>query len=288
MNLRSKGGDRKASKRPYMRLFTSDYRDGTAQLSFELQGFYFRILTYLHDGETVPSDPAKLAVFLQCSPRTVRAYLPKLIAAGKLYEAAGELRNKRVDRDLEPNSNPIEPEVEPNSNRVGAEFEPNSGRIPEKPESNQSAENHTMEKTTSTATSIAISREDSKLASVEQEPACAAAKLDHLENQLREACNGALASPAVAQGLYDLSVPIMWLKQGCDLEQDVIPTLRGIGKREHGKNISSWSYFTKPVTEAKRRREAGLPDVSLASPAALTPKKSALSIIAEMEANGEF
>lgn len=170
-NLRSNGGDRKASKRPFMKLFTSDYRDGTAQLSFELQGFYFRILTYLHDGDAVPSDPAKLAIFLQCSPRTVRAYLPKLIAAGKLYEADGVLRNKRVDRDLEPNSDRVEPDFKPSSNRVGAEVEPKSSRTPEKPESNQEPENHTMEITTSTSTAIAISREDSHTASsLEQEP----------------------------------------------------------------------------------------------------------------------
>mgnify|MGYP000861665625 FL=1 len=166
MNLDKDCVRRKASKRPFMRLFTSDYRDGTAQLSFELQGFYFRILTYLHDGERVPADPAALATFLQCSPRTVRAYLPKLIAVGKLYEIDGEVRNKRIDRDLEPTSSRDGAEVEPSSARTQAEVEPNSGRTFQKPESNQYPPKHTMED--STATSTAISREDSQTASVEQ------------------------------------------------------------------------------------------------------------------------
>ena len=151
-----------------MRLFTSDYRDGTAQLSFELQGFYLRILTYLHDGDRVPSDPAALATFLQCHPRTCRALLPKLVAAGKLYEVDGELRNKRVDRDLEPNSDRVEAEVELKSSRTQAEVEPNSAPTFQKAESNQDPPKHTMEDSTSISNSISIP--DSSQASVEPEP----------------------------------------------------------------------------------------------------------------------
>lgn len=125
-----KAGKNKTSKRPYMRLFTSDYRDGTAQLDFELQGFYFRILTYLHDGETVPADHSELARFLQCNARTVRKLLPKLIASGKLFQDGFELKNPRIERELELNSTPIQREFEPN-------LEPKI----QKDESNQEAEN---------------------------------------------------------------------------------------------------------------------------------------------------
>jgi uncharacterized protein YdaU (DUF1376 family) len=264
MKLCGNSAKSKATKRPFMRLFTSDYRDGTVALSFELQGFYVRILTYLHDGESVPADPAALATFLHCNARTVRALLPKLIAAGKLYEADGLLRNKRVDRDLEPNSSPIETEVDLNSNGIDAELDVNSARTSEKPESNQEPENCTMEDSTSISTSISIPEPTSVVP--EATRGCAAKKidLDELEGKLRGACNGALANPAVAQGLFDLSTPLMWLNQGCDLDLDVLPTLRGIGQREHGKGIASWGYFTKPVTAALRRREAGLPAVEAA------------------------
>lgn len=169
-NLRSVRGICKTGKRPFMRLFTSDYRDGTAQLSFELQGFYFRILTYLHDGERVPADAAELARFLQCSPRTTRAFVPKLITAGKLYEANGELRNKRIDRDLEPMSGSDETELEPTSNPIEPDVELNSGRESQIIESNQGPQNHTMEITTSISNSISIPEEEPEPASVEQEP----------------------------------------------------------------------------------------------------------------------
>lgn len=252
----------KASKRPFMRLFTSDYRDGTAQLSFELQGFYFRILTYLHDGERVPADAVELATFLQCSPRTVRAHLPKLISIGKLYEANGELRNKRVDRDLEPTSAPIETELEPTSSPIHAEVEPNSARTPPIPESNQEPEIHTMEITTSTAISISIPEVET-LSSVEPEPAALPSSAD-LSNRLMEACNGSLDNPVNCMGLLNVSIPTMWINQGCDLELDILPTLRAAGKKHHGKRIRSWSYFTAMVAEAKATRERGLPAVSSA------------------------
>jgi hypothetical protein len=77
--------------RRYMRLFKTDYRDGTAMLSLDAQGLYMRILTYLDDGDAVPADPVALARFLQCNPRTTRKLLPELISAGKLFEVDGQL-----------------------------------------------------------------------------------------------------------------------------------------------------------------------------------------------------
>jgi uncharacterized protein YdaU (DUF1376 family) len=160
-------GKSKASKRPYMKLFTSDYRDGTLKLSFELQGLYFRILTYLHDGDAVPADPVALATFLHCNSRTIRALLPKLVAAGKLFEQDGELRNPRIERDLNPNSSPIEGEVELNSMPIHSEVEPNSSRRNPKAESNQDVAEPHYGEATATAIPIAIPEQDSLPASVE-------------------------------------------------------------------------------------------------------------------------
>lgn len=250
MNLRSKGGERKASKRPYMKLFTSDYRDGTAQLSFELQGFYFRILTYLHDGDVVPSDPAKLATFLQCSPRTVRAYVPKLIAAGKLYEVDGELRNKRIDRDLEPNSDRVEAEVDLSSIPIGAEVEPKSSRTLEKTESNQEAENHTMEKATSTATSIA--REENTRSTITLGEQADRPQSDRYSN-LKSAFNGSTEAmlddvQRFMGPLADRQNAINWLtgtltRYGDDrtVEAWTIVTSRAGGNRPVGNPLAFWA-----------------------------------------------
>lgn len=263
VNLRSVRVASKASKRPFMMLFTSDYRDGTARLPFDQKGFYMQILTLLHDGERVPSDAKKLGVMMQCDPRAAARLSRALIAAGKLYEENGELRNKRIDRDIGATSDGSQPEIDETSDEDRAEVDTKSERKNPKHESNQDPEKHTIGDTTSNPYSISNPIPETSVVPEAARGCAAKIDLDDLENRLREACNGALASPAIAQGLFDLSTPLMWLNQGCDLDLDVIPTLRGIGKREHGKAISSWGYFTKPVTAAKARRLEGLPEVAV-------------------------
>lgn len=130
-------GKNKAAKRPYMKLFTSDYRDGTARLSFELQGFYFRILTILHDGDRVPADSKSLGVMMQCDPRKAARLTRELISAGKLYELDGELRNRRVDRDTQETSPGLRPDFEEKSNGSRGEVEEKSERTFQKTEPNQ-------------------------------------------------------------------------------------------------------------------------------------------------------
>jgi len=98
--------------------------------------------------------------------------------------------------------------------------------------------------------------------------------LDRLESQLLDACNGALADPVNCMGLASLAIPQMWINSGCDLELDILPTLRAIGKVKHGENINSWHYFTKPIAQARKRREAGMPTVN--APAAKEGKAEKL------------
>lgn len=88
------------------------------------------------------------------------------------------------------------------------------------------------------------------------------AREDELERQLFDACNGSLDNPVNCQGLLNLAVPMMWLESGADLERDVLPTLKAIGRQRHGKRIRSWDYFTKPVLETRDKRLAGLPQAA--------------------------
>jgi uncharacterized protein YdaU (DUF1376 family) len=134
MDLRSNRGKIKAQKRPYMKLFTSDYRDGTYSLSFELQGFYMRILTLLADGEAVPSDARRLGVMMQCDPRTAGRLTKGLIHVEKLFEQDGLLKNPRIERDKSA-------ELRGDFGETSAELQPDidekSGETFQKPESNQ-------------------------------------------------------------------------------------------------------------------------------------------------------
>lgn len=97
-----------------------------------------------------------------------------------------------------------------------------------------------------------------------------------LSKSLLEACNGALADPCNAQGLLIMSQPLAWIEQGCDLQKDILPTLRAVSTVAHrnGKRIKSWDYFTNAVVEAKARREAPLPAPTLTT--SDPPKRSML------------
>lgn len=248
-------GKCKAGKRPYMKLFTSDYRDGTAQLSFEVQGFYIRILTYLNDGDVVPSDPSALARFLQCNARTVRKLLQPLLASGKLFQDGLELKNPRIEREFAANSTGIR-----------AEFDANSSREIQKTESDQRVsdsyygEGHCHSHSHS-------QKEEEQAAPPEQEPArpepsvaaLPSSGLEAIHGRLIEACNGALDNPVNCLGLLSMATPQMWIERGADLERDVIPTLQAAGKKYHGKRIKDWSYFTGMVADAVEKRTSAMP-----------------------------
>jgi hypothetical protein len=90
--------------------------------------------------------------------------------------------------------------------------------------------------------------------------ASSAAGLDQLEVKLREAAGPCLACPTVAQGLFDLSVPLMWIQAGADVDLDIVPTLRAVGKSRK-RGISSWRYFSERIAETVANRKAGLPAV---------------------------
>lgn len=91
------------------------------------------------------------------------------------------------------------------------------------------------------------------------------ATLDLLECQLTEAVGVALASKATAHKLFDLSPILGLLRSGdgppCDLQADVLPTLRAAAARSSPGSIKTWAYFTGAIREARDRRLTGAPQV---------------------------
>lgn len=92
-----------------------------------------------------------------------------------------------------------------------------------------------------------------------RENALTGEQLKTLGDVLTGACNGALDNPVNCLGLASLATPIMWINEGCDLDADILPTLRGFGVTLHGKRIRSWGYFTKAIQEARDARLKGMP-----------------------------
>lgn len=75
-----------------------------------------------------------------------------------------------------------------------------------------------------------------------------------LTDILTRACGDALDDPVNCIGLATAGTPIAWLRQGCLLEADIVPTLKAISLKRSGARISSWEYFTKAVWDARDRR----------------------------------
>lgn len=83
-----------------------------------------------------------------------------------------------------------------------------------------------------------------------------------LAAQLYAAGGHGLANPAGAAGLLNLSTPCMWLREGADLALDVLPTIKAICMAHVTKGrrpITTWSYFSSAISDAKTARERGLP-----------------------------
>lgn len=85
----------------------------------------------------------------------------------------------------------------------------------------------------------------------------ARARLNLLDEQLREAAGGALDPTSVS--LMVLDRPLAWANDGCDLERDVLPAIRAACARASPKSIRSWKYFDHAVADAKARRLAPMP-----------------------------
>lgn len=89
---------------------------------------------------------------------------------------------------------------------------------------------------------------------------------DKLTAELFEA--GGSALNRTTTGLASLSVPLSWADAGCDLELDVLSTIRRLCKDASPGSFRSWKYFTEAIHQAKAERTAPPPEISNA------PRKS--------------
>ncbi len=87
-----------------------------------------------------------------------------------------------------------------------------------------------------------------------------------LADTLLDACNGAAANPASFPGILVLAEPIRWLEGGCDIDLDIVPTIRARAHKLRPGSVKNWSYFTQAIADAKASREAPMPTAAEARP----------------------
>lgn len=233
---------------PYYKAYPRDFIEGTVGMSFELKGAYRLVLDliYMQGGE-LPDDARYISGLLGCTIRKWTALRGDLVARGKLTANGEFLTNDRVAMEIE-TLGKLRDKQRENRSR------PNKNKHLATPQRNHT-EPESEPKTDNNQRSIITPREDDAAL-----PEVSDLKI--LSDRLMKVAAPCLASPAVAPGLVVMTVPMMWLDQGADLERDVIPAIQGVvakGKR----NISTWDYFTKPVAENKARSLKGLPHVDM-------------------------
>jgi uncharacterized protein YdaU (DUF1376 family) len=101
----------RARRRPYMPLYTTDWRDGTRQLTLEQKGLYIDLLSMMWErGGSIPADEVTLSAMTGLNRQRAKRLRDELVAAGKLVLIDGQLHNPRMER------------VELNAEKLGESF----------------------------------------------------------------------------------------------------------------------------------------------------------------------
>lgn len=241
---------------PYMPLYVADYLADAAHLTTEEHGAYLLlIMNYWQRGKPLPADPERLARIARLSNERWTDVERTL---NEFFEVDGDVwRHKRIDAELDKVRDKSE-----KAKQAGIA----SARSKKATDVQQTlnerwtdvgqAFNHTDTDTdTDTEKSRIVPRDG----------------LASLEAKLREAA-GWQNEPA--PGLF-VTGPIQALiDAGADLEQDVLPVIRGRAKQ--CRSASTWKYFIPAIQDAMEARRAaatGPPSKSV-NGAKAEPRKS--------------
>lgn len=285
------------AKMRWVRINLSDILEGMEGLTWEQRGFYCTALFKMYARmEGLPYDEKAGSTALHCDVRTYRRLRDVLIKEAKFFVDNGLIKNKRVEREITDFCREVKRrrdaalQREANKRKVSrdhgvpANFSATSGGLRDEFTEKSSGDfanfqENEAKKTNNNngcaATTVAEKKHSSggnqkpetrnqikkdNHQQLRETPAAdAGSRIDFsaLYDQLSEAANGALYPLAV--NLQVLAEPIGWIEAGADLEKDILPVVRALGKRSKPQKIHSWSYFAKAVAEAKEARLRGLP-----------------------------
>ena len=271
-------GDCKTTRSPFFPFYTDDWGGGTMGFTFEQEGFYLRFVRcqWARKGD-LPDNLKWLAGALGCDPRTLRRLRKFLLDEGKLVASGGVIWNPRMKREIEAKLAKDRAKIGAKSGEDRAKIGAKSGEdrpqlTPKKSEKpTKSTQGPSCENSPEPEPQPKPVPDSNGEVESESSVAGAAAPPDRVDwdavqKQLLDAANGALARDAISLNVNDLSFPRMWLEQGCDLERDVLPTIRSVCSRKHARGIRSWKYFHEAVADAKAIRLAGLPATVIQHP----------------------
>ena len=248
------------------------FREATSRMPFELRGAYSLLIDlYFEYGKPLPNDDKWIASGLYIDVRKWNPIRKKLFACGKLRigadglihnELADELlalRKARIDADRR------SPEATSGlkyQSKSPSKYQSNSGDNFEKDNDFNDGARHSNSNSNIDNGSVCGEVENPSSSVLSLSAAAAMrVKRDKYMQQLIEAAGNAVADPAGAPNLLNLSIPTWWIEQGCDVERDILPALRKIAARKPkpgARKIVSWEYFNNLVAENRDARMQGL------------------------------
>lgn len=252
----------------YAQWHIGDYIIGTQGMTLEHEGAYQRFLMRLYArGKPLPDDDGIMASIMSLSTRVWRRIKLTLIDLGKIIVRAGCLTNARFEKERQRRAEQLRKRSQAAHQRWSYERENNAEKEREAervspkfatslPETSGKLSENIREKLNEN------NDDDGKSAYANQEPITnirASFKREHtredidaIQDKLFHAGGDALscASPS----LLSIAEPLRWLDNGCDLEADVLPTIRRCVAGKPKNHVQGWLFFTKAVQEARDRR----------------------------------
>ena len=224
---------------------------------------------------------SEIAKFCESSKRTCDAAVlreaKKRAAAANVDERASgapqapdarasRARHARVTRASRAPHAPVERAVRSEKPKFGSEN--NHGESRQVPETSIQREIETE-----------IERKNRQQQPAEPPAAWSDVELRGFVKRLEAEAGDALANPAGAAGLLNISPIVAWLHAGADPEYDIVTAVRMVSGQARVRNtqkIRSWEYFNTAVADCRMRRLRGLPAVEIRTkPGAKAPDPSA-------------
>lgn len=254
---------------PFFDFDADGWISSTAGLTFEERGFYIQVLAFQWSrGGPLPAD--LLPIMLGCDPRTARRLTSALVSKHRLSTGPQGVSSDRLDAHLQAKSDETSPEVEAKSGESPAKVAEKSDRSA--PKNSMKSTRGRAEKESLRGSKIEGNTTPSPIEDVAaREPAKPARmggdswSVTDLYNRLVEAAGDALCPISI--NLQMVAEPRGWLNQGCDLDADILPAIAALSAKAPARSIRSWSYYARAVSEARARRERGLPAVKVDSAA---------------------
>lgn len=271
----------------FLRMYPTDWRSGCFGLSLEQEGLYIRMCMFVAEtGRRVPLDDTEAARMMGIQTRNYRRVLGELLRLGKIkrhddgygndrIEYERDRANDKTKQDSKPSPAPAEsPDRQTNQGQEREDHAPPLATTPDLT-ANYSRSNGVI---TGVAEEIPQSLQcpsiepvasTNKKETVVEDASAKVVPISPdwrvLQRRLTEAAGKNLMAECNAPGLAVMATPLRWLNGGCDLEIDVLPTVKHVAAKSRSK-IVSWDYFTQAVVDARHKRLTPLPDATVTAP----------------------